>query len=200
LPVLPAGARSCRGRSQSRVCAERSGGTRRPQAVAPLTAGFRGDRIARRARTARPLWQCGQRVRDGGDRLAAGAGERRCGGGPRRASPTLRQRAGPPPASGETPRQLRPHTTGALACPALPPVNSGLCPEPSRAARTPKRAFQPWRKVASRRRTSTGARQRCRCAAPLLSTPGMGDLSCVNDLEQFPGLLITQPLLRPGIL
>jgi hypothetical protein len=33
------------------------------------------------------------RVRDGGACLAAGAGERRCGGGPRRASSTLRQRA-----------------------------------------------------------------------------------------------------------
>ena len=36
------------GRSLSRVCVERSGGTRRPQAVVPLTVGFRGDRIARR--------------------------------------------------------------------------------------------------------------------------------------------------------
>ena len=156
-PVLPPGATPCRGRSLSRVCAKRSGATRRPQAVVPWTAGFRGDKIARRARTARQLWQCGQRVRDGGDRRAAGAGERRCGGGPRRASPTLRQRAGPPPSSGETPRQPCPPTAGALAWPVLPPVNPGLCPERGRVARTPKRAFQPWRKVASRGRTSTGA-------------------------------------------
>src|SRR5262249_5738495 len=39
-PVLPTGAGSCRGRSLSGVCPERSGGTR-PQGV-PLTAGFRG--------------------------------------------------------------------------------------------------------------------------------------------------------------
>jgi hypothetical protein len=43
LPVLPTGAGSCRGSSQSRVCPERSGGTRRPQAAAPLTGSFRGD-------------------------------------------------------------------------------------------------------------------------------------------------------------
>jgi hypothetical protein len=59
-----------------------------------LTASFRGDRIARRVEDG-PAALAGAvtGVRDGGDRLEAGAGERRCGGGPRRASPTLRQRA-----------------------------------------------------------------------------------------------------------
>jgi hypothetical protein len=52
----------------------------------------RQDRLAREDGPA-ALAGAVTRVRDGGDRLAAGAGERRCGGGPRRASPTLRQRA-----------------------------------------------------------------------------------------------------------
>jgi hypothetical protein len=45
-------------------------------------------------------------VRDGGDRLVADAGERRCGGGPRRASPTQKQRAWAATPSDETPRDL----------------------------------------------------------------------------------------------
>jgi hypothetical protein len=78
------------GKPAVRVCPERSGGTRRPQAAAPLTAGFRGDRIARRGQTARPFWaDAATGVRNGGDRRPAGAGKRRCGGGPRRASSTL---------------------------------------------------------------------------------------------------------------
>ena len=74
--VLPPDARSCRGSSLSRVCPERSGGTRRPQAVVPLTGSFRGDRIARRGRTARPLWQARSRgcVTAGG-RAGGGCGE-----------------------------------------------------------------------------------------------------------------------------
>jgi hypothetical protein len=40
--ILPIGAGSCRGRSLSKVCPERSGGTR--LMAAPLTGGFRGDR------------------------------------------------------------------------------------------------------------------------------------------------------------
>jgi hypothetical protein len=49
-----------------------------------------GDRIARREEDG-PAALAGAvtGVRDGGIRLAAGVGERRCGGGPRRASPTL---------------------------------------------------------------------------------------------------------------
>jgi len=59
-------------------------------------------------------------VRDGGDRRVAYAGERRCGGGPRRASPNAKA------AGRAAARQLRdsppaqPSAAGTLACPALP--------------------------------------------------------------------------------
>jgi hypothetical protein len=44
-------------------------------AVVPLTAGFRGDRIARRGRTAHRLWQAWVNgMCDGGGRRAADAG------------------------------------------------------------------------------------------------------------------------------
>jgi hypothetical protein len=75
--------------------------TRRPQAAAPLTAGFRGDRMPGARRTARPLLQArSPGVRNGEDRRAAGAGERRGGSGPRRCAAALRAlhvdpRAGP---------------------------------------------------------------------------------------------------------
>jgi hypothetical protein len=58
-----------------------------------LTVSFRGDRIVRRGRTARRLWQAQSTVMREGGPPGGGCGGRRCGGGPRRASPTLRQRA-----------------------------------------------------------------------------------------------------------
>ena len=136
-PVLPAGAGSCRGSSLSGVCPERSGGTRRPQAVAPLTGSFRGDRIARHGKTARSLRQARPTgVCDGGDRLAASAGERRCGGGPRRASPTLRQRAwAAAQQRRDSPADLSPPTAGILACPTLPLGGAARSRNPAGAGR-----------------------------------------------------------------
>jgi hypothetical protein len=77
-----AGEARCQGSARSEA-----EGRIRPQAVAPLTGSFRGDRIARRGEDG-PAALAGAviGVRDGGTRLAAGTGERRCGGGPRRAS------------------------------------------------------------------------------------------------------------------
>jgi hypothetical protein len=92
---------------------------------------------ARRGRTARPRLQVAvTEVRDGGDRLAAGAGEQRGGSRPRRASPTLRQRATLPPPSGETPPLP---TAGTLACPTLASVIPRPYSEPGRG-RTARRA------------------------------------------------------------
>jgi len=126
-PVLPIDAASCRGSSQSGVCPERSGGTRRPQAVAPLTASFRGDRIAQRGRTARPLRQARLTgVRDGGDRLVAGAGERRCGGGPRRASLRKGSGPGPPPPAARLPASLAAYGGNPRPSNASPKVNPAL--------------------------------------------------------------------------
>jgi hypothetical protein len=59
------------------------------------------------------------RSRDGGDCLVAGAGERRCGGGPRRASPNAKAAGlGRRPQRRDSP--LTPATYGGtLACPPL---------------------------------------------------------------------------------
>jgi hypothetical protein len=79
-------------------------------------------------------------VRDGGDRPAAGAGERRCGGGPRRASPTQRQRAWAAahqrrdsPAS---PGRLRREPSPVQRSPSVDPA---LCPDLDQG-RTARRA------------------------------------------------------------
>jgi hypothetical protein len=87
----------------------------------PLTVSFRGDRIARRGRTARPLWQTRspsgcvtagthwRRVRGNGAAAAARAVRpQRKGSGP-----------GPPPTNGETPPQPQPPTAGTLARPTV---------------------------------------------------------------------------------
>ena len=135
---------SCRGSSLSRVCAERSGGTRPPGA--PLTGAFAAAGSPGAGRMARLLGRAQSAgVRHGGDQLTAGAGERHCGGGPRRASPTLRQRAGPPPTSGETPASpaLR---GGTLDCPARPFGDSALMP-----------GARPGSACAARRRCAPGA-------------------------------------------
>jgi hypothetical protein len=129
-PSSRPGAGSCRGSSLSRVCAERSGGTRPPGA--PLTGGFRGGRIARLGEDG-PAARGGavSRVRHGGDQLTAGAGVRRCGG--------------------ETPasRALR---GGTLDCPARPSVTLRSCPELAQG-RPARRAegvpLEPSRKAAS---------------------------------------------------
>jgi hypothetical protein len=129
-PSSRPGAGSCRASSLSRVCAERSGGTRPPGA--PLTGGFRGGRIARLGEDG-PAARGGavSRVRHGGDQLTAGAGVRRCGG--------------------ETPasRALR---GGTLDCPARPSVTLRSCPELAQG-RPARRAegvpLEPSRKAAS---------------------------------------------------
>jgi hypothetical protein len=107
---------SCRGSSLSRVCAERSGGTRPPGA--PLTGGFRGGRIARRGEDG-PAGRAGAVSRGASRRGPADGGCGRTALRRRPAPPTLRQRVGPPPTSGETPASpaLR---GGTLDCPARP--------------------------------------------------------------------------------
>jgi hypothetical protein len=143
-PSSRPGAGSCRGSSLSRVCAERSGGTRPPGA--PLTGGFRGGRIAR-------LGEDGPAAR--GSAVSRGASRRGpadggCGGTalrrrPAPCAPTLRQRAGPPPTSGETPVSpaLR---GGTLDCPARPFGDSALMP-----------GARPGSACAARRRCAPGA-------------------------------------------
>ena len=150
LPVLPAGAGSCRGSSLSGVCPKRSGGTRRPQAVAPLTASFRGGRIARRGRTARPLWQArSPGVRDGGDRLAAGAGGTALRRRPAPCVPNAKaagraaahQRRDSPPA--------QPPTAGTPPVQRLPSVNPapmpGARPGPTGLARRRRALEDVWK-------------------------------------------------------
>jgi hypothetical protein len=87
-PVLLTGAGSCRGRSESRWSARSEARTYDLDCDLCAATGC----PARGGRPGRSGYR-GHGARDGGDRLAAGAGERRRGGGPRRASPTLRQRA-----------------------------------------------------------------------------------------------------------
>jgi hypothetical protein len=126
------------GKLPVRRCPERSGGTRRPQAAAPLTGSFRGDSApGAGGRPDGSASAVNRGVRDGGDRLAAGAGERRCGSGPRRASPNAKaaglgrrpqRRDSPPP---------RAACGGTLACPTL--SLAGPCAH----ARSPARAGRP---------------------------------------------------------
>jgi len=112
----------------------------RGRKVAPLTGSFRGDRMPGAARTARRLWQARSTgMRDRGDRLAAGAGERRGGGGPRRASPTLRQRAWAAAHRRRDSPRPQPPSTGTLVRPNAPlgdptPM-SGARPGPDGPAR-----------------------------------------------------------------
>ena len=89
----------------------------------------RGGRPGRSGRRGQPG------VRDGGDRLAAGAGKRRCGGGPRRASQTLRQRAWTAAPSGEIPSQPQPLTAGPQQVQRFPWWTQRPCPEPGRGRR-----------------------------------------------------------------
>ena len=103
------------GHSQGSARSEAEGRDRRER---PLLRAFAATACS--ARGGRP-GHSGRRgpkmVRDSENRLASGAGERRGGGSPRHASPTQRQRAGPPPPGGETPRQPQPPTAGTFGPP-----------------------------------------------------------------------------------
>jgi hypothetical protein len=157
-PVLPPGASSCRGRSLSGVCPERSGGTR-PQGV-PLTAGFRGDRIARRREDG--PGRCGEARSAGYVTVGTGGGRVQGNGAAaaaRAVRPNAKARAWPPPTSGQTPQPTRAATAGTLACPTLPPVvpapMPGAWPGPGEPVR--RSAPSSHRESASRGRTSKGA-------------------------------------------
>jgi hypothetical protein len=78
----------CRGSSQSGVARSAIRRTRAQRVL--LTVSFRGDRIARREEDGPAALAIEvTSVRDGGDRLAAGAGERRGGSSPRRCAAAL---------------------------------------------------------------------------------------------------------------
>ena len=106
---------------------------------------FRGDRIAQRGDDgSAPGAGAVSWVRDGGDRLVAGAGVRRCGGGPRRASPNAK-------AAGRAAAQQRRDSISPAAYGENPPSVQRCLgdPEPMPGARpsgtahAPKRAVKP---------------------------------------------------------
>jgi hypothetical protein len=148
-PSSRPGAGSCRGSSLSRVCAERSGGTRPPGA--PLTGGFRGGRIARRGEDG-PAARAGAVSRGASRRGPADGG---CGG------TALRRRPAPcvpnakaagrrPPAARLPPAE--PSAAGHSTVQRGPSVTLRSCPELAQG-RPARRAegvpLEPSRKAAS---------------------------------------------------
>jgi len=89
----------------------------------------RQDRSARGGRPGRSGRRGHMWVRDGGSRLAAGAGSGAAAAAPRRASLTQRQRAWSPPSSGEAPWRPQPPAAGTPAVHRCP--QGSVLPEPS---------------------------------------------------------------------
>ena len=106
------------------------------------------------------------RVRDGGDRLAAGAGERRGGSRPRRASPTLRQRATLPPPAARLPANLSRLWREPSPVPRSFLVIPRPCPEPGQGRAARRAEGMPRAACAPSNRTTGGmvvGGRWCRC-------------------------------------